>query len=229
MADDVTPNNPYIVGISQQPEAADDSSGEAVSKVSPETPVADAIVDTDNKMPAAAAPQLTLPLAVITQSDVGRLARECEAVDNFLRQAAIRQPGTSLQLPKASRLFDEIVASNNLNLLNELDRTRLGQFLQLVKTKAPILHISFSTDPSPIFQQRIITWIRQQLHPFVLLQIGLHPSIGAGCVVRTTNKYFDFSLRQRFDAQRDLLITKLRGIKDAPEPVVTSIKEPSTQ
>lgn len=172
--------------------------------------------------------QLQLPIGVVTRADVGRLTAEAEAVDNFLRQAAIRQPGTSLQLPKSSQLFDEMVAMNKLNLLQEPDRQRLYQFLQIIRTSAPILHVSFSTDPSPLFQQRLITWIRQQMHPFVLLQIGLQPSIGAGCVVRSTNKYYDFSLRQRFSEQRMLLISKLRGTDPTPQAAAVAVtKEPS--
>ncbi|MES2971103.1 MAG: hypothetical protein V4702_02155 [Patescibacteria group bacterium] len=172
--------------------------------------------------------QLQLPIGLVTRMDAGRLAGEAEAVDNFLRQAAIRAPGTSVQLPKTSRLFDEMVSINNLNMLQELDRQRLTQFLQAVRTTAPILHISFNVDPSPIFQQRLTTWIRQQMHPFILLQIGLHPNIGAGCVVRATNKYYDFSLRQRFKDQKMLLISKLTGADElAKTPVAASL--PATE
>lgn len=168
----------------------------------------------------ASVPQLQLPTALVTRADAGRLAGETEAIDNFLRQAAIRAPGTNVQLPKTSRLFDEMVTINKLNMLQESDRKRLYQFLQAVRTTAPILHISFNTDPSPLFQQRLITWIRQQMHPFILLQIGLHPSIGAGCVVRSTNKYYDFSLRERFKEQRMLLISKLRSAEPVASPEV---------
>lgn len=154
--------------------------------------------------------QLQLPISIVGYGDVGHLLREAEDVDNFLRQAAIREPGTPMQLPKTSKLFEELVDTNKLNLLEENDRVMLLNLLKAVRAKAPVLHISFNNDPSPIFLQRLITWMRQQLHPFVLLQVGLNPTIGAGCVVRTTNKFFDFSLRHRFTEQRDLLINKLK-------------------
>ena len=50
-----------------------------------------------------------------------------------------------------------------------------------------------------------MTWLRREIHPLVLMTVGLQPNIGAGCIVRTTNKYFDFSLRQDFANKRDLL------------------------
>lgn len=167
--------------------------------------------------------QLQLPFNVVTRADVGRLIAEAEAIDNFLRQAAIREPGTSLKLPKSSQIFDEIIAMNKLNMLKEMDRKKLFQFLQAIRTTAPILHMGFSSDPSPFFQQRLTTWIRQQIHPYVLLQIGLQPNIGAGCVVRSTNKFYDFSLRERFKSQRMLLINELRG-SDEPVPVAENNK-----
>lgn len=167
------------------------------------------------------ATRLVLPIGVITRADLGRLIGEAETLDNFLRAAAIRLPGTAVQPPRQSQLFDDLVTSNKLNMLLEADRGRLSQFLLLVRSQAPILHMSFTSDPSGAFQQRIIAWVRGQVHPQALLQIGLNPSIGAGCAVRTTNKYFDFSLRQRFINQRTMLIEKLRG-RDEPGNVAAT-------
>lgn len=176
--------------------------------------------------------KMRLPAGIVTTNDVGHLAKEAEAVNDFLYQAAIRQPGSSLQLPKASKLFNEIVELNKLNMLHESDRKVLNQFLQALKNSAPVIHISFNTDPSPVFLNRLIAWIRQQMHPFVLLQVGLYPNIGAGCALRTTNKYYDFSLRTNFEKQRELLISKLRGsdvkeTDDAPTNTAISVTESS--
>lgn len=153
---------------------------------------------------------LSLPLTVVGKVDVGRLLREVEAVDNFLKQSAIREPGTAVKMPRTSRLFDEIVTINRLNVLHDDDRARLYQFLQQVKSRSPVLHMSFSADPSPLFTQKLLTWLRAEIHPLVLLQVGMQPNMGAGCVVRTTNKYFDLSLRSRFDQHGDLLTGLLK-------------------
>jgi F0F1-type ATP synthase delta subunit len=159
----------------------------------------------------ATQPNLHLPTSVTSRIDLGRLIREVEALNEFLEQAAIRQPGSAVKMPKTSRFLDEILELNKINVLVEADRSRLRAFLTIVKQKAPVLHMSFSADPSPVFTQKLTTWLRREIHPFVLLQVGLQPNIGAGCVVRTTNKYFDFSLRERFTASRPLLMQKLQG------------------
>jgi hypothetical protein len=156
-----------------------------------------------------------LPLLVAGPIDVGRLLREVRAIDEFLMQTAIRAAGTQPSMPKASRLMEEITQLNRLNLLVEADRKRLIEFLQVVKDRAPVLHISFSADPSPLFVQKIMTWLRTEIHPLVLISIGLQPNIGAGCVVRTSNRFFDFSLKERFEQNRHLLIKQLAELNKA--------------
>lgn len=161
---------------------------------------------------------LVLPIQVTGRVDVGRLLREVEQIDSFLKQAAIREPGTAVKMPKTSRLLDEFTGTNKLNLLHDDERAKALSFLISVKAKAPMMHMSFSVDPAPAFVEKVTTWLRQEIHPLVLLQVGLQPNIGAGCVVRTTNKYFDFSLREHFKKQKSLLVDKLHGEMQSVAP-----------
>lgn len=152
---------------------------------------------------------LQLPLAIMGPVDVGRIARELNAVDEFLAQTAIRKPGQPMNVPRTSKLLEETAQENKLNLLIEDERRQLMRFLDDIKTKAPVLHISFAVDPSPAFMHKLVSWMRQEIHPLVLVRIGLQPSIAAGCVVRTPDRYFDFSLRQHFADKRDMLIERI--------------------
>lgn len=171
---------------------------------------------------------LILPISITSRVDVGRLLREVGTLEDFLQQAAIRNPGASAKLPKTSRLCDEFVTLNGLNTLHESDRRRMQEFLNELKTHAPLIHASFGVDPSPVFLQRFVEWIRKEIHPYALIRVGLQPNIGAGCVIRTTNKQFDFSIRQHFKRQRPLLLASLHDDKQqtadvpADTEVVTS-------
>ena len=169
---------------------------------------------------------MTLPVQVSSRTDVGRLQREMDALDNFLTQAAIREPGTPMKLPKTSRLLDEFINSNQLNPLRDEDRVRMVAFIKQVRDHSPVMHMSFGADPSAVFVEKLTAWLRKEIHPSVLIHVGLQPNIGAGCVVRTTNKHFDFSLRQHFRKQRPLLVQKLHGtIQPAPVPAAVVIEE----
>ncbi len=154
---------------------------------------------------------LSLPLQVVGKVDVGRLLREANAVDDFLAQSAIREPGTNVKMPRTSKMLDDMLTDNKLNILVEDQRQHLIEYLKEVNREAPLLHMSFSADPSPLFLKRLISWLRQEIHPMLLVQVGLQPNIGAGCIVRTPNKYFDFSLRQQLISKRSLLIKSLEA------------------
>lgn len=154
---------------------------------------------------------LALPVTAVGRIDVGRLLREVEALDGFLAQSAVREPGTALKMPRTTKILDDMLQMNHLNFLLPEERNRLLHFLMEVYSKAPVIHISFSADPSPQFLLKLMTWLRQEVHPLLLLQVGMQPNIGAGCIVRTTNKNFDFSLRHRFFERRMILAHRLKG------------------
>jgi hypothetical protein len=169
--------------------------------------------------------QLALPPVVTGPTDVTRLQREAEALDEYMHQASLRKGGEATSMPKIPVMLDDIAAMNHLNLLHQSDRKRLSEFLDMLQTKAPVVHMSFATEPSTEFTSKIVTWMRQNIHPLLLVQVGLQPTIAAGCMLRTTNKVFDFSLRQHFVRNRQILVDALGKIGQEPttsQPVVQS-------
>jgi F0F1-type ATP synthase delta subunit len=161
----------------------------------------------------SAVKHIELPTIVFGPVEINRLLREIETLDDFIGQATIREPGKQPAIPKTSRTLDTIANNNNMNLLVPTDRKKLKQFLESVKTKAPVIHMSFAADPSAIFTAKIVAWLRTNVHPYALLQLGLQPTIAAGCIMRTTNKTFDFSLRNRFLDQRQLLLDAIDAVQ----------------
>lgn len=151
-----------------------------------------------------------LPMSVASPVDLGRLIRELEAVDSALSQAALRSGAEPTALPKLSELLAQTVELNKLDLLQSAQRKLLLQFLVSIRERAPRLHMSFSADPSPQFSAKLTSYLREQIHPLVLITFGLQPNIGAGCVIRTTNKYFDFSLGSALTKNRSLVMESLR-------------------
>lgn len=159
----------------------------------------------------AAPKRLELPILVFGPIEVRRLERELEALEEYISQANIRDPGKQLSLPKTSRLLDGLAGNNAMNLLMPNHRGQLKAFLKEIETSAPVIHVSLAADPSSAFTAKLVAWLRQNIHPYALLQLGLQPSIAAGCILRTSNKSFDFSLRNRFTQQRALLLQAIAG------------------
>lgn len=151
-----------------------------------------------------------LPPLVVGMADIMRLKRELEALADYLHQAALRHTAeVELKLPKTSRVLDELIKTNKLDLLDRVQFEQTLAELVAIEQKAPQIHLSFSSDPSSAFIVRVVEWLRQNVHPGVLVQIGLQPTLAAGCIVRTTNKQFDLSLKRHFEAARPVLIQKM--------------------
>jgi hypothetical protein len=158
--------------------------------------------------------KLKLPSRISGSSDLAKTQRELEKVDDFLYQTRLRMPGRPVTLPKSSKMLDELVEVNSLSLLEEADRKKLLDELDKLSAHSPVMHISFASEPSNAFLEKIVGWSRENIDPFVLVNVGLQPSVIVGCEVRTTNKVFDLSLRNKFEQMHDVLVKKLEEIHD---------------
>jgi F0F1-type ATP synthase delta subunit len=147
--------------------------------------------------------------------EVGRLINELTGLDEALMQLELRGAGQNVKMPTTTRLLDKLAEANKLNLLQPGERALLLKFLNLIHAQAPVLKISFSVDPAPAFMERLITWLRREIHPQILVTVGLQPNLGAGCLVYGNSKVFDFSLKQTFIKQRPLLLKRLTASAEA--------------
>ena len=175
--------------------------------------------------------KVSLPLSIITLIDLSRVQRELGELDEFLLQSSIRKPGTPMSLPRLSKLLDDMAASNGVNLLEEDERRALVSAVDTIKNDAPRIHISFSAEPSAHFVNKIASFMRVQISPIVLLQIGLQPTIAAGCIIRTPNKQLDFSLRHRLKNSRSVLAELLHAslMPTAPGTSGAPVAQPTAQ
>ncbi len=158
--------------------------------------------------------ELKLPDRIAGSTELIRTIRELEKIDDFLYQTRLRMPGRPVTLPKSSKMLDELAEANGVSLLEESGRKELLEALEKLENEAPVMHISFSSEPSLDFLGKIVGWNRKNIHPYILVNVGLQPSVVVGCEVRTTNKVFDMSLRSKFDSMHDVLAKKLEEIND---------------
>lgn len=158
--------------------------------------------------------QLKLPLGVVDQGNIMRLSRELGTLDDFFVGSDARAGGTPQQPPKTTGLLSQLAELNSANLLEKKHRAELKIGLDKLLKEAPVMHISFASEPSPKSVEPILNWFRQQIHPQTLLQVGVAPSIAAGCVLRTPNKFFDMSIRVHLQQKAHLLSELIAGVID---------------
>lgn len=152
-----------------------------------------------------------LPLSIISKTDLTRIQRELAKLDDFFVASSARRPGESLQAPRVSHLLDTLAKDGKVNLLEAAQRKSFRTEIDNLIAKAPSLHLSFASEPSPKALEQILQWFRQNIHPQALLQIGIQPSIAAGCVLRTPNQIFDMSLRTNLEKEEPYLAKLIDG------------------
>lgn len=177
----------------------------------------------DPNSPTAAAPAQTapntgevrLPTGVVSMGDARRLRRELAAMEDMLQAIRLRTNSPVAKMPRLSRALEEYAGTNRLNFLLPDDRRRAALFMDDVIRHAPVMRVSFATEATRKFTTEFTMWLRANFHPNMLVEIGLEPNIAAGCVVRTTNKVFDFSLIKHLESQQPLLMKQLLGEAEA--------------
>ncbi len=162
--------------------------------------------------------ELLLPLSVVGPSDVMRLRRNLEQFDEQQHQAELRaKAGADVKEVQPGQLIRELAESNKCDLAKASERAALLADLEEALKTAPTITMSFATEPSAAFMNKIVSWFRVSVHPSLLIRVGLQPTIAAGFVLRTGGKVYDFSLRNKFTEQRSVLIERLRQ-KSAAQP-----------
>ena len=152
---------------------------------------------------------LKLPLSITSTQDLHRIVREVEALDTFIRQSEIRGQKITT-LPRLTTGLEALIRDNQLDIVSTQSRTDVFAILQSLLKDAPVVHMSFAVEPPSSMTQKILAWFRTNVHPAIMLQIGIQPTIAAGCVVRTRNKFFDFSLRQHLKNNQSKLMESIR-------------------
>ena len=149
-------------------------------------------------------PGIQLPDTIVSPLDFGQILRELFALDQFLSASK----GAS-KLPFTSSALNNIIKEADINPLMAADRQRLTNQLQFVRRTAPVVQMSFASDPSKQALRVLVRWFRENGHPNTLIAVGVQPNIAGGCVVRTATREFDFSLQKLFQQNRHNLAQAL--------------------
>jgi hypothetical protein len=146
---------------------------------------------------------------ISTPTSINSLVDELETIEEFFMKMKVKSSLNKVNIPNSSPVLEALAKENELNLMNSTDRQKLTLFLQTVRTKAPLIHLSFGSPPDNKFLSALIHWFRNEINPLILISVGLQPNIGAGFKMRTTNKYFDFGLSKHLFASKKVLVDLL--------------------
>ena len=144
-----------------------------------------------------------LPVSILSKADLARAIRELEDYDRQAQQAALR--GATLAVTHFSQGIIEIARTEELQLDATSDRQQLLSQLQHLQGQTQQVNVSFAVQPSRRVVETITTWLRRNVSPSIIVQVGIQPSLIGGCVIRTTNRVFDFGFSQHLAGGSALL------------------------
>lgn len=158
-------------------------------------------------------PEQPLPAGIVGQSDVKRLLRELENYEETAHQRSLTKNRGIKSRPRYhSQLLQEVAADFSLKIDRQNDRKTLISFLNNIKSSSPTLNVYFATEPTNSAVQQLISWFRTEIHPATLLEIHIRPSILGGCIIRSSNKVFDYSHAAKSEEADKILSKKLKSL-----------------
>ena len=78
--------------------------------------------------------------------------------------------------------------------------------------KAPRVSLTLAAPPGDGMKQRLVQWLRQEIHPRALVTFQFNSTLLGGLVVRIGSRIFDLSLRQQILSHRTEFAERLRRV-----------------
>mgnify|MGYP000847545452 CR=1 FL=1 len=154
---------------------------------------------------------LKLPTTIASRRDIIRVHREIRSFIDTTTQSIMRHDNP-IKYPAISEQLRALAVANQIDLTEPKTCESLLKKVDHIKEHAPSVHVSFPVEPTADILERLVVWFRKEIDPFIVIQVGIQPTIAAGVVVRTPNHQFDFSLRRHLYQNRHKLGEALQRV-----------------
>ncbi len=109
--------------------------------------------------------------------------------------------------PSHLQEFAQINALGNLTVASQ---SKLISFVKEVLASSPQLSLIVASMPNNEDLSELTGWFRSYIHPHATLHIAQNSDLLAGCILRTKDKVYDFSLRSSLFANSAKLVERLQ-------------------
>lgn len=159
--------------------------------------------------------EFTLPSSIISKVDISRLVREFETVDNALTSKDVRNKAHASEedMPAMSPQLSAFLESNPVDLNNSGARSEYIKQLRLLKKNVHTMNMTFAVVADPESLQQLSAWVRESIHPQIVIETHLQPGLVAGMYLRSQNHVFDFSVRNALKSKRGELKKELEALR----------------
>ena len=163
-------------------------------------------------MSDAPAKEYVLPVSLTGHSDLSRLGRAVEVLESNLQAQRVRSADAPVQLQAIGQAQNDFIEQNTLDVADADTLAALKAALRKIKDHAPVMDMTFANEVDPYLLQKLVLWLRTEIHPHALLDVGLQPSLVGGVYLRTPNKVHDFSVKALLKNKRDIIFEELQKL-----------------
>ena len=157
----------------------------------------------------------TLPPSLVTKTDIARLMREFEALDNALTATTVHEKigADGGEAPAQSPQLSAFLDANPVNLEDSGARSDYIKKLRALKNDVHVMNMTFAVVADPESLQQLAAWTRENINPCIVIDAHLQPAIVAGLYLRSQNKVFDFSVRNALKSKQGELKQELEALR----------------
>ena len=117
---------------------------------------------------------------------------------------AVAEPSRS---PETQTLIDGWLEGRTMTV-----ETLAGLASELTKLKPVTVHLTLAALPGESLKLTLIEWFRTNCCPDLLISFSADRTIGGGLIIRTPNRIFDYSFRQRLIDGRSKIPELIRHV-----------------
>jgi F0F1-type ATP synthase delta subunit len=157
--------------------------------------------------------ELKLPNTIGGKRDLILATRQVEQVLNDRLQDEVRERfgAQKIGTKAGQKMLQELLDINRLKDDTQTLKNLLQQ-LEGFRQYAPQVRIAFSQEPDQDMYQKIVGWFRAQIHPSVLVQVGVQPTIGGGFILHTPVRRYDMTLKTKILASTPKFLEILKRV-----------------
>lgn len=140
-----------------------------------------------------------LPADVHTPDQLSATVLDVRAYNAAMHDSIVRGhiSHTKPEPPSISELLSTLISGNNIDLQDSRALDELAKELERLLTKAPVAHITLAALPGRGLRREITQWFRTNIDPHMLLTFTARGDLGAGLVLQTGSRLYDFTFRRR--------------------------------
>lgn len=153
-----------------------------------------------------------LPSELYSQAQLGAVLAELRQYGGLLRDRAVRQKVTQVDepAPELSDLTAKALRANRVVSADSAAVEVLLYELENMRPHIPVAHIMLAAIPSDVVRSQLMAWLREQIHPQLLVSLAARPDIGGGIVLQVGSRRYDLSYRTQLLQNKPHIIEVLR-------------------